>query len=311
MKNIKIYDQLDVHLSIPSLGELKDVINEVLRHLAEGNYENPPKQALHTHKDSFFHAMPAYLPKMGENGIAGTKMVSVYPHNVENGMKATTGYMSMLDIETGLPSYLMDATLITDIRTALVSSVSIDKICNVIDPNILIIGAGASADSHIEVLSHFYPGSQIILNSRKLSSCEDLCNKYLDEKIGIEMDLAKATKNADVIIICTSKLSNPIMKREWLSKGQLVLNVHSLAWDKDVEKIADLIFCDNWEQVNDKTNGLTKYYTDMFCDDELCNIHKKVFEEDIVFVFNYGLAVFDIAIANKIKEKIEENYNDL
>ena len=88
-------------------GALGIIINRVI---GEGRVEMPPKPGIHTRKDAFIHAMPAYIPSLESAGI---KWVSGYPENQKKGLPYISGLLILNDPETGIPISVMDATWIT------------------------------------------------------------------------------------------------------------------------------------------------------------------------------------------------------
>ena len=64
-----------VGLSMP---EIIDALDSMFKEKGEGRVEMPPKPGIHTRKDAFIHAMPAYIPSLQSAGI---KWVSSYPDN--------------------------------------------------------------------------------------------------------------------------------------------------------------------------------------------------------------------------------------
>lgn len=86
------------------------------------NYEMPAKIGVHPYREVFYHAMPAYVPS--KNAV-GLKWIEYYPGNPEKfGLPQTTGLLIMNDVLTGRPVALMDATLITAMRTPAVTAIA-------------------------------------------------------------------------------------------------------------------------------------------------------------------------------------------
>ena len=107
-------------MNIP-MREIIPLVEQGLKEHGFGQVENPPKPGIHARSDSFIHAMPAYFRKLG---IGGIKWVSGYPSNRELGLPQILGVMITNDMETGLPTAIMDCRWITAVRTAAVSAVT-------------------------------------------------------------------------------------------------------------------------------------------------------------------------------------------
>ncbi len=97
------------------------LLESAFREKGHGRVEMPPKPGIHTRPDAFIHAMPAYIPAMR---AAGVKWVSGYPENRAAGLPYISGLIVLNDVDTGLPSAVMDCTWITAYRTAAASALS-------------------------------------------------------------------------------------------------------------------------------------------------------------------------------------------
>jgi alanine dehydrogenase len=98
---------------LPGLTEQIDVVEETYRALAAGRVELPPKPGVHPRRDSFLHAMPAYLR---DDDVVALKWVAGYPANKERGLPYITGLIVLNDPDTGLPLAIMDGAEITAAR---------------------------------------------------------------------------------------------------------------------------------------------------------------------------------------------------
>ena len=65
--------------------------------------------------------MPAYLPSLG---IAGVKIVNVHPDNPSRGLPTVMALTVILDIATGQPVAVINATRLTDMRTGAAGAVA-------------------------------------------------------------------------------------------------------------------------------------------------------------------------------------------
>lgn len=306
---MKLIDAKTVSTNQPNLAEIRDIVLEVFRQHGSRNVENPPKQAVHTNERAFYHAMPAYLPSMN---AAGTKLVGVYPTNPEVGLDSLTGVIAMFDPKTGIHTHIIDAEWITNMRTAMVTCVSAELFSRNTN-RFVIVGNGAQAKYHVEALSAVFSGCEITIVGRSQEKVDKFIeeNKHFDCTLIGETDLGKATRDADNIIVCTSKLLEPILDKDNLREGLSVFNVHSLGWTKDILKYVDRVFTDDKEQILDKHNGLTGSYNGLVQSVEVGRFLLKPREikpKDIVFTFNYGLGIFDVAIAKHIIERIENGH---
>jgi ornithine cyclodeaminase/alanine dehydrogenase-like protein (mu-crystallin family) len=129
--------------------EQLDLVEATYRAVGAGRVELPPKPGVHPRKDSFIHAMPAYL--MDED-VAALKWVSGYPANKERGLPYITGLIVVNDPETGLPVAIMDAAEITAARTAAASGICIRRWAPEGWTVAAILGCGVQGRVHAEVI---------------------------------------------------------------------------------------------------------------------------------------------------------------
>ena len=86
----------------------------------KGLVQMPPKVYI-TLPDGDFRTMPAYLPSLS---IAGVKIVNVHPNNPKSGLPTVMALTIILDIATGQPTAIINATRLTDMRTGAAGAVA-------------------------------------------------------------------------------------------------------------------------------------------------------------------------------------------
>jgi ornithine cyclodeaminase/alanine dehydrogenase-like protein (mu-crystallin family) len=84
-----------------------------------------------------------------------------------------------------------------------------------------------------------------------------------------------------------------------------VLNVHGRGWPPGFTSLVDRISCDDRRQLLDPTGGLTDVYPNLNPDFELGDVvagqHPgRESSTHTIFSFNYGLAIFDILVADYV-----------
>lgn len=291
---------------------LRDIYDLVLAGFAlhaRGEYEMPPKPGVHSRPGAFMHAMPAYLPT---RGLMGAKLVSVYPDNPALGLPATTGVIVLMSPDTGIVSDVVDAGWITNVRTAMVSMVDARLLAARADPVFGIVGAtGQCGRAHIEAIAEMFPGSRVLVNSRSRERCEALLGEFqgLPLELVVQPDHEAVVRECDVLIVTTSYLAQPLFRPEWLHAGQNVINVHARGWPADITAGVDRVSCDDRRQILDPSNGLTGKYPQLNPDFELGEVvvgrHPgRESDEHTIFSFNFGLAIFDLLVADYVLQRV-------
>jgi alanine dehydrogenase len=134
---------------LPPVGEQLQLVERTYRSLAAGRVELPPKPGVHPRKDSFIHAMPAYLR---DADIVALKWIAGYPANKERGLPYITGLVVLNDPETGLPVAVMDGAEITAARTAAASGVCVRRFAPAGWRRAAILGCGEQGRFHARLL---------------------------------------------------------------------------------------------------------------------------------------------------------------
>ena len=121
MNQILYLSRADVEAVGLPMSEIIEALDRMFREKGEGRVEMPPKPGIHTRKDAFIHAMPAYIPSLES---AGMKWVSGYPENQQRGLPYITGLLILNSTETGLPIAVMDCVWLTGMRTGAATAVA-------------------------------------------------------------------------------------------------------------------------------------------------------------------------------------------
>ena len=139
---------------LPGVHEQLDLVERTYRALAAGRVELPPKPGVHPRKDSFLHAMPAYLR---DEDVVTLKWVGGYPANKARGLPYITGLIVVNDAETGLPVAIMDGAEITAARTAAASGVCVRRFAPEGWRRAGILGCGEQGLFHARLLHALEP----------------------------------------------------------------------------------------------------------------------------------------------------------
>jgi ornithine cyclodeaminase/alanine dehydrogenase-like protein (mu-crystallin family) len=210
-------DILDMEIPIR---EIIPLVEKGLKEHGLDQVENPPKPGIHAKPDSFIHAMPAYYRKLG---IGGIKWVSGYPSNRELGLPQILGVMITNDMDTGLPTAIMDCRWITAVRTAAVSAVTA-KYCALKDSESFgVIGCGVQGRMNLVALKEIIP---TLTKAKVYDINPEASKRYktdLEKETGVEItpvtSVEEAAKGSDIILTATQRLPKPLVKNEWFKPG--------------------------------------------------------------------------------------------
>jgi ornithine cyclodeaminase/alanine dehydrogenase-like protein (mu-crystallin family) len=299
-------------MGIP-LKEIIPLVETGLKEHGLGQVENPPKPGIHAKSDSFIHAMPAYYRKLG---IGGIKWVSGYPSNRELGLPQILGVMITNDMETGVPTSIMDCRWITAVRTAAVSAVTA-KFCSSKGSTTLgVIGCGVQGRMTLGALKEIVP---TLSKVKAYDINPEASKRYkadLEKETGVDIipvkSVEEAAKGSDIILTATQRLPNPLVKNEWFKPGALGMGLEaSRAWYGDAILKADKFVTDSWEQTEHFheqgafPDGMPKLYAEL---GEIVAGKKKGREnkKERILAINIGLALEDVIVADYVYKKAEK-----
>ena len=190
------------------MGECIEAMDEVLRALARGELHQPLRSMSRPPEgDSMIGLMPAH--RGGARPVWSLKEIVISPGNPTRGLDPHQGAVLLHDGETGQLSAIMNASPITEIRTAAVSAVATRALARAGAAVVAILGGGVQARSHAEAMSAVLPGAELRTWTRGDGGTPE-----------------ETLEGADVVCTCTSA-REPILRREWLAPGAHVNAVGS------------------------------------------------------------------------------------
>jgi ornithine cyclodeaminase/alanine dehydrogenase len=183
------------------------ILDEIFRAKREGTVEMPAKIGVHPRDDAFIHAMPAYLESADAVGI---KWVAGYPGNQDLGLPYLHGLFVLTDAGTGAPLAVMDATWITEIRTAAASMLGIRALAERPVETLGILGCGRQGSVHLELAKEVLPGlARVTLFDRHPERAETLASAHAELEARTAVSAADIAEGADVVITTAAIVRDP------------------------------------------------------------------------------------------------------
>jgi len=218
-----------------------EAMDEVLRSLARGELHQPLRPVTRPEgADSLMGLMPAY--RGGDRAAWSLKEIVIAPGNPARGLDAHQGAVLLHDGVTGQLRALLNASAITEIRTAAVSGVATRALARPDSTVVAILGGGVQARSHAEAMAVVLPNAEVRTWARADGGTPE-----------------EALRGADVVCTCTSA-REPILRHEWLSPGAHVNAVGSsvpTARELDADTVgAATVFVDRRESALNEAGDL-------------------------------------------------------
>jgi alanine dehydrogenase len=233
----------EVAALLPPLTEQLDVVEGTYRAVAAGQVELPPKPGVHPRKDSFIHAMPAYLR---DEDVAALKWVAGYPENKARGLPYISGLIVVNDAATGLPAAIMDAGEITAARTAAASGVCIRKWAPDGWSEVAVLGCGEQGRYHARVVGELNPEARIRAYDPHPERVAEL-----EGRVEATETPAQAVEGADIVVTAGPIVDEPEspLGPDWLGERWLALPIDfDFYFSRDSVAAADLFLVDDVEQ---------------------------------------------------------------
>jgi ornithine cyclodeaminase len=154
----------------------------------------------------------AMIPGQG----AAVKAVTVRPANRGRGLPSVHGAMILFAEADGGVEAVIDSALVTRWKTAADSLLGARLLARPDSRRLLILGAGAVAESLAEAYPALFPGMTVTIWSRRPEAAAALA-----ARVGAQAatDLAAAVREADVVSSATMAV-DPILQGAWLVPGQ-------------------------------------------------------------------------------------------
>ena len=165
-----------------------------------------------------FGIMPGAL---GDDGVFGAKLVSVYPENFAKGRPSHQGVVVLFDPATGVPICVADAGAITAIRTAAASAVATEALAGANATHLSVLGYGEQAAGHIRAIALVRPITEVRVWGRDAVRAEAFASE-MTMVTGLTVTAASsveaAVDGADIVCTCTNA-AEPILHGRWLAAG--------------------------------------------------------------------------------------------
>jgi len=150
-----------------------------------------------------------------------TKLITLRQANAARGLPSMLATLVLMEPATGETLAVMEATWLTELRTAAVSAVAADALTAPGPKVVAMLGSGALARSHALALRAVRPVEEIRIWSRK----PDNVARCARDVGGIACASAEeAVRGADIVCTVTSA-TEPVLKGAWLKPGAFVAAV--------------------------------------------------------------------------------------
>ena len=213
-----VLTQTDVKSLLP-MSEAIEVIAQAMIGVSKRDVELPLRNILPVGGGNMMGMMPGAI---SDPACFGVKLVSLFPDNPARGLSSHRGAIVLFDSETGGAVAMMDASLLTAIRTAAASAVATRALARTDATSLAIIGYGEQGEHHLDAMMAVRDITRLHVAGRNVDKAAAFtaraAQSYPQLQTSHGTDIQAAVKNAD--IVCTVTASpTPIVKGDWIAPG--------------------------------------------------------------------------------------------
>ncbi len=201
------------------IGDAIEVVEAAMKTVSAGGAELPLRHMVPVGGDNRMGVMPGAL---SDPACFGVKLISLFPGNPARGLSSHLGAYLLFDADTGQAAAMMDASLLTALRTAAASAVATRALARPDAQRLAIIGYGEQATHHLDAICAVRPVDGVHVAGRDRTKAEAFCSaaqkRHPDLTLNATTDVQAAVRKAD--IVCTVTASPvPILEHAWLPEG--------------------------------------------------------------------------------------------
>lgn len=268
-----------------------------------------------------FNVLRGHVSTLGDHGVSGVKVVGDFVPNYEQGLPSELALLTLYDPWTGVPQAILDATLITEVRTGAMTAVGARHLARP-DAKVLgHLGARGTAHSNIVMLDAMFDLDEIRVTSRRPASREAFAERLRAEistPVVVTESAAQTLDGADIAIEAT-RLVEPaaLVTPDLLKPGSLLVPYGTVsALDHRLLDVIDKVVVDDWREAQSGEFGALRPHlrsgalTHESLHAELGQVltgarpGRESPEERILF-WHRGLSILDVAVGQLILQRAE------
>ena len=256
MTHVRILSGNDM-LNLIEPNDLINVLEDCFKKFSMKKTLTPSRVVMIVH-GNWWGVMPSYVPDYG----VGVKIVSVIPSNRDLGLPTIPGLAVYFDDVTGVPKAIMDGTVLTGLRTAAASTLSVKYMKPSKSGLLGVIGAGYQARFHMKFI-----GSVFDIESVKIYDVYKPASQKFKEFISelgydssIEDSIESVLRDSDIILEA-STTSRPVVKYRYLKDNLHIISIGAhrrnyRALDDDTVKNSSLVVVDSKDATYEETGDI-------------------------------------------------------
>jgi ornithine cyclodeaminase len=312
-------DRQTVKSLLPDTRALLEIVEGGLAAHGRREVVLPPKShlVLDDRFNGHFNILTGYVAPAD---MAGVKVIGDYVDNYRHGLPSEIALLTLYDPRTGAPRALLDATVLTWLRTGAVTGIGARHLARTDSRIVGHVGARGTAFGNLQALASLFDLQEIRIASNRRETREALARE-VEEKLQVRarpVDTVEAAcRDADIVVEAT-RLERPqiLIEDAWLKPGSLLVTYGwVMAVDPATVTTVDKRVVDDWEQCR-KGGALHPLITSGVLRDE--HIHAEIGQivcgerpgrsnaEERILFWHRGFAVSDIVLGSWIVDQARQ-----
>ncbi|WP_370223122.1 ornithine cyclodeaminase family protein [Pararhodobacter marinus] len=216
---MRVLSNADIAALLP-MDEAIAVIDTTMRSVSKGDAELPLRHVVPVGGRNLMGVMSGAL---GDPACYGVKLVSLFPDNPAKGLSGHRGAVVLFDSEEGGAVAMMDAGLLTAIRTAAASAVATRALARPDASRLTIIGTGEQAEHHLAAMLAVRDIGTVRIVGRRAEKAAAFADHARSLFPALDIthgtDAQAAVDGADIVCTVTNA-ATPVLRGDWLEPGQ-------------------------------------------------------------------------------------------
>jgi ornithine cyclodeaminase len=263
--------------------------------------------------------MPAFIPR-----VFSTKLVSLFPKNVEKNIPVLKGTMILNDGETGEALALLNAAALTAFRTGAVGGVGVKYLAPENVKILGVVGAGVQGFHQALFATEVRQFSEVFVYDTVSARSRSLIEKISKKRPGLYIHEAETVKGvvekSDVIITATTAMDPVLPDEEELLKGKHFVGIGSYKptmreFPNALFKHLDRIYVDTEHAIEESGDLVIPLKNRWITRGQVLTLGKlikqtqegKETHEKTSFFKSVGMALFDLVVSDAIYRKAVDN----
>lgn len=293
---------------------------------AHGRGETVFEPRVHLEPDNggrgHFNVLRGHVSTLSAHGVSGVKVVGDFVSNYQVGLPSELALLTLYDPWTGVPQAIIDATLITEVRTGAMTAVGARHLARP-DAKVLgHVGARGTAHSNIVMLDAIFDLDEIRVTSRRPESRDAFAERLraeLSTPVVVTESVEETIAGADIAVEAT-RLTEPapLVTGDLLAPGSLLVPYGTVsALDHSLLSDIDKVVVDDWREAQSGDFGALRPHIRSGALNEK-SLHAEIgkvvigerpgreSEQERILFWHRGLSILDVAVGQLILEKAEK-----